>query len=339
MKRHGAAFWVEWKGQVACKLCPQACVLMDGEVGKCGVRKNVGDRLVSLSWGKVVAQNIDPIEKKPLFHFWPGSRAYSICTPGCNLSCEFCQNWQLSQEFTAPDWEVPPEQVVDNATQTRSQGIAHTYTEPTIFFEYSRDVARLAREEGLYNVWVSNGMINRKPAREASKFVDAVNVDIKGNAEFYRQHCDGVGLRPVKTAIREFHRQAVWVEVTNLLIPGVNDSEEDIREIVEFVAGVDKEIPLHFSRFRPHYKMKDKGATPVETVEKAVEMAREELDYVYAGNVPGHEYENTVCPECGELLVERHGFRLGRVSLLDAKCPGCGHDVPVVGKIIKPAGV
>ncbi len=338
MKLHEARWWKPWKGQVVCQLCPQACVLMDGETGGCGVRKNVEGRLVSLSYGKIVAQNIDPIEKKPLFHFWPGSRVFSISTPGCNLHCAFCQNWQISQVYEFPEWSVEPETIVEEALKTGCQGIAYTYTEPTVFYEFCHDTAKLARKEGLYNVWVSNGMINPEPIREISKLVDAINIDIKGNDRFYRKFAGGVGLQPVLNAVKEFHRRGVWVEVTNLLIPGLNDSEGDIRTVVDFVAELDPEMPVHFSRFFPYYKMKDRLPTPVKTVERAVSIAKERLSYVYAGNVPGSEAESTYCPGCGTRVMERVGLRLGRVNLKRNKCPVCGQQIKVIGKIIKSSG-
>lgn len=318
-------------GNGVCRLCPQACVIKEGEVGKCSVRKNVGGKLVSLSWGKVIAQSLDPIEKKPLFHFWPGSMVYSIATPGCNLRCRFCQNWLISQKCGLPEETVEPGEIVAAAKRNRADGIAYTYTEPTVFVEYALDVAKLAREEGLYNVWISNGMTNPEPIKVISRLIDAVNIDIKGNDEFYRKFAGGVGVKPVLKAVEEFHRRGVWVEVTNLLIPGLNDSEKDIRGVVDFVAGLDREIPVHFSRFSPDFLMKDRPPTPVETISKAVKIAREKLDYVYAGNV-SHEAESTRCPECGELIIGRRGFTLHTVRGKRCKC---GKEIPIVGKINK----
>jgi pyruvate formate lyase activating enzyme len=336
MKLHEASWWKPWKGQAVCQLCPWACVLLDGDTGKCGVRKNRDGTLISMNYGKIVAQNIDPIEKKPLFHFWPGSRVYSVAAPGCNLHCEFCQNWQISQVYEFPEWSVEPEDIVEGALKTKCQGIAYTYTEPTVFYEFCRDTAKLAREAGLFNVWVSNGMINPEPAREIAKLIDAINIDVKGDDQFYKRCAGGLGLQPVLNSVKEFHKQGVWVEVTNLLIPGVNDSEKDIQTIVDFIEWLDPAIPLHFSRFHPYYKMTETYATPAKTIEKAVALAKKKLAYVYAGNLPGHEAESTYCPGCGRQLIGRHGMQLGKVDLKGKKCPACGQEIRIVGKIIKP---
>ena len=324
-------FWKPAGDKVSCTLCPQACVIDKGDSGKCGVRKNVGGKLMSMSWGKVIAQSLDPIEKKPLFHFWPGSMVYSIATPGCNLKCQFCQNWIISQECGLPGHSINPEEIVKNAKRNQADGVAYTYTEPTVFMEYAMDVAKLAREEGLYNVWVSNGMIMPDAIKHISKVIDAINIDIKGNNEFYTRYAGGVGIKPVLRAVEEFHRQGVWIETTNLLIPGLNDSDRDIRDLVDFLAGLDSAIPLHFSRFHPHHLMENKPVTPVETISKAVRIAREKLDYVYAGNI-AHEAESTRCPNCGAIVIGRRGFTLHTVK--GEKC-GCGHKIPIVGKINK----
>lgn len=336
MKLHEAMWWKPWKGQAVCQLCPHACVLLDDEVGNCGVRKNIDEKLIALNYGKVIAQNIDPIEKKPLFHFWPGSRVYSIAAPGCNLHCKFCQNWQISQVYDFPEWSITPETIVDGALKTKCQGIAYTYTEPTVFYEFCHDTAKLAKKEGLYNIWVSNGMINKEPIKEIAKLIDAVNIDIKGNDKFYNKFAGGMGLQPVLNTIKEFHKRKVWVEVTNLLIPQVNDSNEDIQTIVDFIEWLDPEIPLHFSRFHPYYKMEDVYPTPTKTIGKAVKIARKKLKYVYAGNVSGHEAESTYCPGCGVKVIDRHGLSIGAVKLKGTKCPNCGQTIRLVGKIIKP---
>lgn len=326
-----AMFWMNVGDKVSCTLCPQGCVIAGGCLGKCGVRKNIDGKLMSLSWGKVIAQSLDPIEKKPLFHFWPGSMVYSIATPGCNLKCKFCQNWMISQKGKLPDNSISPEEIVKNAKRNQADGIAYTYTEPTIFVEYSIDVAKLARAEGLYNVWVSNGMIMPSAIKEVSKVIDAINIDIKGTDVFYKEYAGGVGLKPILRAVKEFHRHGVWVEITNLLIPGLNDSDKDIRDLVDFVAGLDSTIPLHFSRFHPQYLMKTKPVTPVETISKAVRIAREKLDYVYAGNI-AHEAESTRCPKCGDVAIGRRGSTLHTIK--GKKC-SCGHEIPIVGKINK----
>ncbi|MBR9689843.1 MAG: AmmeMemoRadiSam system radical SAM enzyme [Candidatus Altiarchaeota archaeon] len=336
MKRTEAMFYKKWSGEIVCQLCPHSCILIDGAVGKCGVRKSIEDILITTNYGKIVAQNVDPIEKKPLFHFWPGSRVYSIAAPGCNLHCKFCQNWELSQKPDAESHTIEPEAIVENALKTNCHGIAYTYTEPTVFYEFAYDTAKLAKKAGLFNVWVSNGMINNEPIKKISKLIDAVNIDIKGNSKFYRRYAGGVGIEPVLNAVKEFKKHGVWVEITNLLIPEINDSNEDIQQIVDFIAEVDERIPFHISRFHPHHKMKDAKPTPIKTINAAIKLAKEQLEYVYAGNVPGHETESTYCIDCGEPVIKRRGLRVRETHIKNNSCASCGAKIHMVGKIIKP---
>ncbi len=325
-----AMFYMKAGEKTVCRLCPKTCVLNEGERGDCGVRKNIGSKLFSLNYGKIVAMHVDPIEKKPLFHFWPGSAVFSIAAPGCNLHCKFCQNWDISQVYEMPDWSVEPEQIVSLAMENGAQGIAYTYSEPTVFFEFAYETARMARKNGLYNVWISNGMINPEPIKKLVRFIDAANIDLKAFSDrFYRNIAGGTGLKPVLNAIREFHRHEVWLELTTLLIPGENDSPDEIGQLVNWVAELDREIPLHFSRFHPAYRMADRQATPAETIERAIRIADEKLDYVYAGNLWGNERESTYCPKCGFKVIERVGYGV-KVNLDGNRCPKCGTEIKIV---------
>ena len=320
--------------RVQCQLCPHMCILAEGETGKCGVRQNQGGSLQSLNWGKLVAAHLDPIEKKPLFQFSPGSLVYSIAAPGCNLKCKFCQNWSISQEFSIPERTVAPEEVVNAALESGAQGIAYTYSEPTVFFEYAYETAKLARKNGLFNVWVSNGMLNPEPLKKISRVIDAINIDLKAFSDrFYREVCGGTGLSPIIRSIREFYKNKVWVEVTLLLIPGLNDDKTEIREMVDWLSRISPKIPFHISRFYPNYKMQDIVPTPAKSLEAAYAIAKGKLKYVYIGNFPGHASENTYCPNCGKPVVERRGFRAKAVGLKQKKCAYCGAAVDIVGEL------
>jgi pyruvate formate lyase activating enzyme len=308
--------------KVLCQLCPHACLLAEGKTGNCGVRKNVSGDLQSLVYGRLISANVDPIEKKPLFNFRPGSNVFSIATTGCNLHCKFCQNWEISQIINIPEREFTPQEVVNAAKQSGCGGIAYTYTEPTIFYEFALETAKLAREAGLFNVWVSNGFINPAPLREIAKYLDAANIDIKGDTAFYKKYAGG-RLAPVMKTIRILHEKKVWTEVTNLLIPGLNDSDKQIKKMVADVAEISRAIPLHFSRYYPCYQMKTKP-TPASTLERAVKIGKKKLKFVYAGNAVGNQWENTFCPKCGEKLVERRGIAFIVSNLKENRCPKCG---------------
>jgi len=346
---------------VLCSLCPHDCHIHDGGRGVCAVRFNRGGKLYTLVYDKIVSREIDPIEKKPLFHFLPGSRAYSIATVGCTLRCSFCQNWQISQwpkdhlpksvesggapksrELMCPQLEavdeavvgehVSPQQIVDAAVATGSQSIAYTYTEPTVFYELAYDTAVLAREKGLKNVFVTNGFTGREAIRQIATVLDAANVDLKFfNPQSYT-HISRARRDPILDAIRLYHELGVWVEVTTLVIPGVNDSDEELRGIAKFLTSVGPEIPWHVSQFYPAYKMLAKPVTPVETLRRAAEIGREAgLRYVYEGNVPGGEGESTLCWQCKAMLVERYGFRVRKNRIAEGCCPDCGAKIDGVG--------
>ncbi len=327
-----ALFYEKLDGAVQCKLCPHFCTISEGERGKCRVRKVEDGKLFSLVYGKPCSLSVDPIEKKPLHHFLPGSRIFSLATPGCNLSCQHCQNWEISQARpeTFPSREVSPEEVVERAEKSGCESIAYTYTEPTIFIEYAMAIAELARKRGLKNVTVTNGFVNPEPAEELYSLVDATNIDLKGMSEkFYEEVC-GARLGPVLEAIKLIHGLGVWVELTNLVIPTKNDSPEMIKDLCEWVADeVSVDVPLHFSSFRPAYKMSDLPPTPEETLREAKKIAEEVgLNYVYLGNV--NSPANTHCPECGELLVERRIYATEVRELEDGKCKNCGEKIPGV---------
>jgi len=322
-----ARFWHKLDGLVQCSLCNQMCQIRPGKRGICGVRENREGTLMTLVYGNLIAANVDPIEKKPLFHFLPGSLSYSIATAGCNFRCLHCQNADISQApretGRVPGGFVPAEEVVADAHSYGCRSISYTYTEPTIFFEYAYDVAVLAKDSGLKNVFVSNGYMGKEAAEEIVPVLDAINVDLKGDDQFYRKVC-GAKLDPVKQNIKHFWESGVWVEVTTLLIPGYNDSSETLQEIAEFLAEVSPDMPWHVTAFYPTYKLKDAPPTSVEALRKGAWIGREAgLKYVYTGNVPGED-ENTRCHSCNAVLVERAGFRVLSNSVQEGRCPSCG---------------
>jgi len=315
---------------VRCYLCPHECKINDSRRGICGVRENKDGVLYTLVYGKVVARAIDPIEKKPLFHFYPGSTAYSIATVGCNLRCRNCQNFDISQlpkkgRNLIIGEEISPAEIVAAAKDAGCKSIAYTYTEPTIFFEYAYDTARLAHEEGICNVFVSNGYITDEALRVIAPYLDAANIDLKGfSEELYHKNC-GAHLEPVLDALRLYKSLGIWLEVTTLVIPTLNDSKEDFRGIAEFIKGLGVDIPWHISQFYPTYKLTNLPRTPVTTLREAREIGLEVgLRYVYEGNVPGEGNENTYCYTCGRMLIRRYGFQILGNSLSDTKCPHCG---------------
>jgi pyruvate formate lyase activating enzyme len=322
--------------KVRCNLCAHRCVIADGKKGICQVRENRGGTLYALVYGRTIARHVDPVEKKPLFHFHPGTAAYSIATVGCNFRCHWCQNWELSQmvreqHFVAGE-EASPEQVVAAAQRAGCRSIAYTYTEPTVFFEYAYDTARLAHEAGLVNIYVTNGYTTEEMLETFQPYLDAANVDLKAfRNETYRKYV-GARLQPVLDSLKVMKRLGIWLEVTTLVIPGINDDPAELRDAAQFVAqelGV--ETPWHISRFFPTYEMTDVPSTPVETLHRAREIGLEVgLRYVYVGNVPGKA--STACHACGKTLLRRSGFRVveNRVGP-DGRCPDCGALVPGVG--------
>jgi pyruvate formate lyase activating enzyme len=319
--------------KVNCHLCAHECLIDPAKRGLCLVRENQGGTLYSLVYGKVLAQHVDPIEKKPLFHFLPGTRSFSIATVGCNFQCEHCQNFDIAQyprlhnkEIMVP--ETTPAAIVANAQASNSASIAYTYTEPTIFAEFAYDTAVLARQEGIRNVFVSNGFMTETSATAMGEVIEADNIDLKSfSADFYRKVCKA-RLQPVLDTIVRMKQLGVWVEVTTLVIPGLNDSNEELREIANFLQGVGPEIPWHVSAFYPTYKMLDRPPTPAATLRRARDIGLEAgLRYVYTGNIPGENGESTYCAACRELLIERFGYTIRRHYLQDGNCPQCGGQV------------
>lgn len=320
---------------VRCKLCAHRCTIKPHRVGICGVRRNEEGTLYTTVYGKAVAVHVDPIEKKPLYHFLPGSASFSIATIGCNFRCLFCQNADISQASKGGGWgypvrDFPPEEVVAEAKRYKCASIAYTYTEPTIFFEYAYDTALLAQKEGIKNIFVTNGYMTKEALEAIEPYLDAANVDLKSfNPQFYRRIV-GARLEPVLETIEMMHEMGVWVEVTTLIIPGQNDGEEELRGIARFMAGIDVEMPWHISRFVPHYKMRSTPFTPVETIHRAAEIGHEEgLHYVYAGNVPGDPHENSYCPHCGQMVIRRLGYHT-HSELKGRACPSCGEELAFI---------
>jgi pyruvate formate lyase activating enzyme len=318
---------------VKCNLCSHRCSrIADSKRGICGVRENRDGTLYSLVYGKAVARSVDPIEKKPLFNFLPGSRSYSIATVGCNFRCDNCQNYDISQlpkgQGTIVGEDVSPEEIVLAAKLSNCESIAYTYSEPTIFFEYAYDTAKHAKKEGIKNVFVTNGYITPEALKEIGPYLDAANIDLKSfSDEFYRKRC-GARLEPVLDSIRLYKNLGIWTEITTLIIPTLNDSEEELRKIAEFISEVGEDTPWHISQFYPTYKLIDLPRTPVATLRKAREIGLEAgLKYVYEGNVPGEDGENTYCPNCGKMLIHRFGYSIHENKIVNSKCTYCGAEI------------
>lgn len=313
--------------KVRCHLCPHECMIADGKRGICGVRENQNGILYSLIYEQVSSYGVDPIEKKPLYHFHPGSSAFSVGTVGCNLSCMFCQNWEISQN-TVSTYRMTSQEVVTLAQQYHCESIAYTYNEPSVWYEFVYDTADKAKNEGIYNILVTNGFIQEEPLQNLLPLIDALNIDVKAfTEEFYKELCHGK-LSPVLKAV-EIAKKHTWVEITTLLIPGRNDSDEEIQELIDWVASLGVETPLHFSRYFPHYKLR-LPSTPVETLERARSIALEKLRYVYIGNVWGHEADNTYCYSCKTPVIVRRGFSPSVVRLHDTVCETCGAQIDLV---------
>jgi pyruvate formate lyase activating enzyme len=318
--------------EIECQLCPRLCKLGDKERGYCGVRQNDGGTYYTLVYGKACSANVDPIEKKPFFHFLPGTDAFSIATAGCNVNCKFCQNWQISQVRAeqVPHTDLPPEEVAAAAERNRCPSIAYTYTEPIVYYEYMYDSAVAARKKGLRNCVVTAGHIQPEPLQELLKVVDAVKIDLKSfRQDFYKEYVRG-DLQPVLDSIKAVGRSKVWLEIVYLVIPTLNDRGEDIRNMCRWlVKEVGPDIPLHFSRFYPMYLIKNLPPTPISTLENLRAIALEEgVHYAYMGNVPGHEGENTYCPRCRSVVIERFGMQVKSISLSKGACRTCHNPIP-----------
>jgi len=325
------------ENKVLCNLCGRRCTIPEGAIGFCLVRKNEEGRLYSLVYAKACSACVDPITKKPLSHFHPGSLVMSIATVGCNFRCRFCDNWAISQEKEIKGYDFPPEQVVKATKDNGCQGISYTYTEPTIFFEYAYDTAALAHEQGFFNTFVTNGYMTPEAVQTIAPFLDAATVDFKGGAdpEFYKKFSAVSSVEPIYESLKEMRKNDIHVEITNLVVPKIGDSMEMIRELATWIRdNLGKDVPFHLLRFHPDYRLTELPSTPVKTLEQACDVSREAgLHYVYIGNVPGHRYENTYCPNCRELLVKRFSFEIVQWSLTkDMRCPACGQSIAIRGQ-------
>lgn len=320
--------------KVNCKLCAHNCKISDGKRGICGVRQNIDGVLNTLIYGSVASQTPDPIEKKPLFHFHPGSSAYSLGTISCNFSCDHCLNSSISfaKVGEVPTSEVPPKTVIETARRLKCQGIAWTYNEPTIWHEYTYDVSVLAKEAGLYTVYVTNGYMSEFALEEISPYLDAANVDVKAfREEFYKKIC-GATLEPVLRTCELIKKKKIHLELTYLIIPTQNDDPTEIRDFCDWVSSIGKETPVHFSAFHPMYgKSANLDPTPIETLETAHKIAKETgIEYVYLGNVYANRHESTYCPDCDEILIERRGYHIIPRIRSYEKCPGCGKKLNII---------
>ena len=318
--------------KVRCGLCGHRCVIPESQYGLCRVRRNVAGTLRSLTYGVLVAMNPDPIEKKPLFHFLPGTRSMSIAAPGCNFQCEFCQNWQISQsprDSGVQGQAAMPAQVVAAAESYDCASISYTYTEPTVFFEMAYETAKLAHEKNIANVFVSNGYLTPKAIDTIAPYLDAINVDLKAFRDETYRRVMKARLEPVLTALRALVAAGVWVEVTTLVVPGMNDSSAELEDIAGFIAGeLGPAVPWHVSRFHGDYKMTDIPSTPIETMRQACEIGRRAgLRFVYSGNLAGLADESTRCPKCGRVLIARQGFAVQSMDLSNGTCPDCGETI------------
>ncbi len=319
-------FEVSGDHKVKCLLCPHHCVIEQGETGICQARKNIDGVLYSENYGRVSSLGKDPVEKKPLYHFYPDQKILSLGTYGCNFNCRFCQNWQISQQIPSVR-EYNPEEVINKVERNKVIGIAYTYSEPSVWFEFVLETAKAAHKKGLKNVLVSNAYINQDPLMELIPYLDAANVDLKSfNSEFYKKICGGK-LEPVLENIKLLSGK-VHLELTTLIVPGLNDSRKELRQLFKWVNKFDRQIPLHLSRYFPEYKLK-RSATPIKKMQEAYQLAREYLDYVYLGNMSVSAASNTYCPECNEPVLIRDGY-LVENKLNGDKCPECGYKLPVV---------
>lgn len=331
-----AMYQVETPRGVRCLICPNECTLKEGEWSDCRNRVNIGGKIYTMAYGNPCAVHIDPVEKKPLNHFLPGSRAFSIATAGCNLACLNCQNWTISQ--TSPtktkNFDMMPDKVVQNTIKYKCESIAYTYSEPVSFYEYTLDTSKLAHQAGLRNILVSAGYINEKPLRELCQHIDAANIDLKSFSDSIYMKLNAGKLQPILDGLKIFHEEGVWLEITNLIVPNWTDDFDMIKRMCDWLYDNNLyNFPLHFSRFFPQYKLTQLPPTPVSTLEKAREIAQAAgIKFVYIGNVPGRNYENTYCPKCHKLLIERKGYTITQNHIKDGKCEYCGEPIPGVWK-------
>ncbi len=327
-----AMFYEKINSAVKCYACWRECKISSGETGFCGVRKNENGKLYSLNYGRVISFGIDPIEKKPFYHFAPGSKTLSLACVGCNFRCKFCCNFEISQEWNDFGIEKTPDEIVKNAEAV--QGISYTYTEPTVWIEYALDAAKIARRNGLYNTMVTNGYANIEVVKEIGKYMDAVVIDLKnsGNHEGYLKLSSVPNPEKIFETILEFKNSGIWIEITNLIIPKWGENEKEVRKFCKWVYdNLGSDTPVHFLRFYPAYKL-SLPETSLKFLEKCAKIAKDEgLNFVYLGNVPGSEYENTYCSGCGGIVIERLGIFIKNINLKNGKCAKCGRDIPIAG--------
>lgn len=331
MKPHEASFYVKQEGGVVqCRLCPHNCVIRDGKYGICGARKNTGGTLITEIYGHLTAIAMDPIEKKPLYHFYPGSSILSIGTKGCNMKCPYCQNWHISQDRTARTSLYSSSDIVSAALREGSVGIAYTYSEPMIWFEYVYDTAIMARDKKLVNVLVTNGFVNREPLEKLLECVDAMNIDLKTFREETMRKVQKARLSDVCDTIRTVHGRGCHVELTTLVVTGINDDMDEMRDIIDFISSIDKNIPWHISRYYPNYQY-DQHATDVSFIMKVREEAEKKLNFVYCGNVSSNDAgHDTRCPSCGETVISRIGYSTRIDNLSGRACSRCGFDLGII---------
>lgn len=336
--------------KVRCRLCRHNCVIKDNERGICMVRENKGGKLFFIFYGRPCALAMDPIEKKPLFHFLPGTRSFSIATLGCNFQCEFCQNWDISQygrakglggRFEGVEDEVSPDKIVQMAAENNCRTISYTYSEPTIFYEYAKDIAILAASKDIKSIFVTNGYMSREMIDDMGPLLSAANIDLKAFSEASYRKIMKASLSGVLDSIAHMKKKGIWIEVTTLVVPNMNDSRKELKDIADFIAGIGKDIPWHISRFHPQYKMSDVKVTPVETLKMAYDIGKKAgLKYVYLGNIEGDDKENTFCWNCGKLLIKRLGFTVESNDITsEGKCPKCGSKIDGVFYQARPAAI
>jgi pyruvate formate lyase activating enzyme len=329
-----AMLWHKERNGVRCDLCNRSCFIAKEKLGFCLVRKNEGNKLYALNYGKLIAVNVDPIEKKPLFHFYPGSSSLSIASAGCNFRCQFCCNAELSQALVVgktgevPGKEYTPEEIVKMAEQKNCKSISYTYTEPTMFFEFAYRTAKLAHRSNILNTFVTNGYMTEEAVKKIAKYLDAVTVDFKASAdpEFYKKFMNVPSVEPIFDTVKQMKRQRIFIEITNLVVPQIGDNVELSRKLAQWITSeMDSNIPFHLIQFFPSYQLMGLPPTPVAVLERHMDEARKAgLRYVYIGNVPSHEAENTYCHNCRELLISRSGMRIKKINLLKDRCPNCG---------------
>jgi pyruvate formate lyase activating enzyme len=338
-KLNEAMLWLKERNGIRCNLCARNCFIAKDKRGFCLVRINKDNVLYSLNYGKIVALNVDPIEKKPFFHFYPGSNSLSIGSPGCNFSCQFCDNPELSQSVDEQKEDVDgkkytPEDIVALAEKNGVKSIAYTYSEPTIFFEFAYKTAKLAKRNNISNVFVTNGYMSEEALKKISKFLDAVVVDVKASLdpEFYKKFMAVPDVQPIYDTLRQVKKQRIFLEVTNLIIPQIGDNVDQCRAMAEYInTSLDSNIPFHIIQFHPSHKLMNLPPTPISTLERCIMESRMAgLRHVYIGNVQGHEDENTYCYNCRELLIKRNGFAIEKINMIKDRCPNCGFKINII---------